>query len=77
MTETILVPLHPFNASFFKDNLGKPVPERCETSVDLNEAEMMGFLGQQWHPLDNVQTICISLSRQITTPQFLQAGCSS
>jgi len=45
MTETILVPLHPFNASFFKDNLGKPVPERCETSVDLNEAEMMGFFG--------------------------------
>jgi len=29
--------------------------------MDLNEARDYGILGWQWHHLDHVQTICISL----------------
>jgi len=38
------------------------------TNLDLNKARDDGVLGWQRHQLDHMQTICTSLSRQITTP---------
>jgi len=40
---------------------------------------MMGCFGMQWHQLDHMQTICISLQTDNQHPitRFLQAGSSS
>jgi len=51
----------------FRDNLGKPAPER-QTFWILLEQEMMGW---QWHQLDHMQIICSSLqtdNHAITSP---------
>ena len=35
--------------------------QKGTTSLNSNEAEMMGFWGWQWHQLNHTQTICTSL----------------
>jgi len=37
--------------------------QKGKTSLDLNEARMMGF-GMKWHQLDHMQTICTSLQTE-------------
>ena len=67
--------LHPFNGLFSRTTWVSRY-QKGKTSLDLNEARNDGVLGWQWHQLDNMQTVCTSLSRsrQITTAtphQFL------
>ena len=38
-----------------------------KTSLALNEARDDGVLGWQWHQLDHMKTICISLQRDYDT----------
>jgi len=44
--------------AFFQDNLGKQAPERLKPICILMKQETMGW---QWHQLDHMQIICISL----------------
>jgi len=77
-TNSFTVKLHPF-ISLFSRTTWVSWYQKGKTSLDLNEAEMMGF-GMQWHQLDHVQTIYTSLltkAQQKPITQFLQAGCSS
>jgi len=52
-SQLLLQVLHPFNGLF-------------QDSLDLNEARDDGVLGQQWHQLDHMQTICTSLQTDTT-----------
>jgi len=56
----------PFNGLFSRTTWVSRY-QKGKTSLDLNEARGMGFLGWQWHQLDHVQTIRTT-SRQITPP---------
>jgi len=42
----------------FQDSLGKPAPKKVKHYPFLMKQEMMGW---QWHQLDHIQIICISL----------------
>jgi len=57
LDKILLLLLHPFNDLFFQDILGKPAPDRKPFWI-LLEQEMMGW---QWHQLNHMQIICISL----------------
>jgi len=50
----------PFNG-LFSTTTSVSRYQKGKTSVDLNGARDDGVLGQQWHQLDNMQTICTSL----------------
>jgi len=52
--------LHPFNGLFSRTTWVSRY-QKGKTSLDLNEARGDGVLGWQWHQLDHMQTICISL----------------
>jgi len=57
---TTTTTLHPFNGLFSRTTW----VSRCQkgkTSLDLTEARDYGVLRWQWHHLDHMQTICISL----------------
>ena len=56
----LLLILHPFNGLFSRTTWVSQY-QKGKTSVDLNEARYDGVLGQQWHQLDHMQTICTSL----------------
>jgi len=58
----LLLPLllHQFNR-FFSRTTWVSRYQKGNISLDLNEARDYGVLGQQWHQLDNMQTICTSL----------------
>jgi len=51
--------LRPFN-SLFSRTTWVSWQQKGKTSLDLNEARD-GLLGQQWHQLDHMHTICTSL----------------
>ena len=72
--------LHLFNGLFSRTAWVRQHLEG-NTRLDLDEARDDGVLGWQWHQLDHMQTICISLQTDNHTNtsslQFLQAGCSS
>ena len=63
----LLLILHPFNGLFSRTTWVSQRTtwvsqyQKGKTSVDLNEARYDGVLGQQWHQLDHMQTICTSL----------------
>jgi len=64
----LLLILHPFNGLFSRTTWVSQrttwvsqYQNKGKTSVDLNEARYDGVLGQQWHQLDHMQTICTSL----------------
>ena len=52
--------LHPFNCLFSR-TIWVSWYQKGNTSLELNEARDGGVLGWQWHQLDHMQTICISL----------------
>jgi len=72
--------MQPFNGVFSRTTSVSRY-QKNKTSLDLNEARDDGVLGQQWHQLDHMQTICTSLqtdNHANTSPlSFLQAGCPS
>jgi len=53
--------------AFIPDNIGKPTPERYKLFWILVKQEMIGW---QWHQLDHMQIICISLLTHLVT-QFV------
>jgi len=55
-----LLLLHPFK-DLFSGTTWVSRYQKGKTSLDLNEAIDDGVLGWQWHQLDHMQTICISL----------------
>jgi len=63
----LLLILHPFNGLFSRTTWVSQRTtwvsqyQKGKTSVVLNEARYDGVLGQQWHQLDHMQTICTSL----------------
>ena len=60
---TILLLLqHPFNGLFSRTTgVSRYRYQKGKTSLDLNGARDGGVWGWQWHQLDHVETICISL----------------
>ena len=52
--------VQPLNGLFFRATWLSRY-QKGKTSLDLNEARDDGVLGWQWHQLDHMQTICISL----------------
>jgi len=52
--------LHPFNGLFSRTTWVS-LYQKDKTSMVLNEARDDGVFGWQWHQLDHMQTICISL----------------
>jgi len=56
----VAIVVQPFNGLFFRATWLSRY-QKGKTSLDLNEARDDGVLGWQWHQLDHMQTICISL----------------
>ena len=68
--------LHPFNGLFSRTTWVSWY-QNGKTSLNINEARDDGVWGWQWHQLDHMQTICISLQTDNThTYTRLTALCS-
>ena len=59
-SSTATTTLHLFNSLFSSTTWASQYP-KGKTSLDLNGAKDDVVLGWQWHQLDHIQTICISI----------------
>jgi len=59
-SSTAATTLHLFNSLFSSTTWASQYP-KGKTSLDLNGAKDDVVLGWQWHQLDHIQTICISI----------------
>jgi len=59
-SSTATTTLHLFNSLFYSTTWASQYP-KGKTSLDLNGAKDDVVLGWQWHQLDHIQTICISI----------------